>query len=152
VKISDILRHKISQHPDGDHDDAPAVVTMARDDRVEQLVASLAGHGIGAVVVSDGAQVVGIASERDVVRALAASGADALTLTLADIMTSPVVTCSPGDSVDSVAAMMTERRVRHLPVLDDGRLIGIVSIGDVVLSRINQLEQDRGQLEQYITG
>jgi CBS domain-containing protein len=149
VKISDILRHKIQQHGLGD---APTVVSMSPDDHVEQLVAALTERGIGAVVVSEGDRVTGIASERDVVRALAAHGADALALRLADVMTSPVLTCSSDDSVDSVAAMMTERRVRHLPVLDDGRLIGIVSIGDVVLSRINQLEHDRGQLEQYITG
>lgn len=69
-----------------------------------------------------------------------------------EIMSTSVVSCSSKDTVDSIAATMTERRIRHMPVIDDGQLVGIVSIGDVVSSRIRQLETDRGQLEQYIVG
>jgi CBS domain-containing protein len=103
-------------------------------------------------VVLDGAEVVGIVSERDIVRQLNDRGAAILDSTVADVMTSPVVSCSSQDSVDSVAATMTDRRIRHMPVCDDDALIGIVTIGDVVLNRTRQLEQDRSQLEQYITG
>jgi CBS domain-containing protein len=141
VRISDILRHK-----GGD------VITIAPSDTVANLLNSLAEHNVGALLVIDGSDVVGVVSERDVVRRLAESGAGLLDVAVDEIMTSVVVSCTSTDSVDSVAETMTERRVRHMPVLDDGRLIGIVSIGDVVSSRIRQLEKDRGQLEQYISG
>jgi CBS domain-containing protein len=148
VRISDILRHK-----GGD------VITIAPSDSVTTLLNSLAEHNVGALLVVDGstgadgsaaAHVVGVVSERDVVRRLAERGAEVLDAGVDQIMTSVVVSCSSGDSVDSVAETMTERRIRHMPVLDDGALVGIVSIGDVVSSRIRQLETDRGQLEQYI--
>ncbi|MGI8761024.1 MAG: CBS domain-containing protein [Jatrophihabitantaceae bacterium] len=141
MKISDILRHKGSD-----------VITIAPDATVTDLVDALAEHKIGALVVSDGTSVVGIVSERDVVRRLHDRGASVLDVPVSEIMTSKVLSCRSTDSVDSVATAMTERRIRHLPVLDDGALNGIVTIGDVVFSRMRQLEQDRGQLEQYITG
>jgi CBS domain-containing protein len=141
MKISDILRHKGSN-----------VVTIAPSGAVPEMLAALAEHNVGDLVVVDGAKVVGIASERDVVRRLAELGAELLQVTVADIMTTTVVSCGSHDSVDSVAETMTERRIRHMPVVDDEVLMGIVTIGDVVSSRIRQLEQDRGQLEQYITG
>ncbi|MGN6609852.1 MAG: CBS domain-containing protein [Jatrophihabitans sp.] len=146
MRISDIVRHK-----------GPAVFTLSRTDTVATLVAALAEHNVGAIVVVDeqgGGRPAGIVSERDVVRQLAADGADLLGRPLGDLMTTDVLTCSLGDSVDSVAETMTQRRVRHMPVLadDGGGLAGVVSIGDVVAYRIRQLEQDRGQLEQYITG
>lgn len=141
MKISDILRHKGS-----------TVVTISPSDPVTELLSRLAEHKVGALVVVDGDPVAGIVSERDVVRRLAERGAAVLESTVRDIMTTDVVSCAPQDSVDSVAGTMTERRIRHMPVISDGQLAGIVSIGDVVLSRMNQLEQDRGQLEQYITG
>ena len=141
VKISDILRHK-----------GATVVTIEPSGAVSQLLAELASHGIGALVVADKSGVVGIVSERDVVRNLGERGASVLENAVSDIMTTTVVTASPGDDVDSVATIMTERRIRHMPVLDGAELVGIVSIGDVVSSRMRQLEQDRGQLEQYITG
>ncbi|MDT4918697.1 MAG: hypothetical protein QOH89_3397, partial [Pseudonocardiales bacterium] len=96
--------------------------------------------------------VVGIVSERDVVRRIAERGAELLESPVESIMSSDVVSCSSQESVDSVAETMTERRIRHMPVIDDDRLVGIVSIGDVVSSRMRQLESDRGQLEQYIVG
>ncbi|MDT4944342.1 MAG: hypothetical protein QOH14_1075 [Pseudonocardiales bacterium] len=145
MKISDILRHKADTS-------GSTVVTIAPTGAVTELLAQLAEHNIGALVVVEGSGVVGIVSERDVVRRLNERGASILEATVADIMTSTVVSCSSQDSVDSVAATMTERRIRHMPVIDDGELTGIVTIGDVVLSRTRQLEQDRSQLEHYITG
>ncbi|MDP9091529.1 MAG: CBS domain-containing protein [Actinomycetota bacterium] len=141
MKISDILRHKGS-----------SVATIAPSGAVSEVLAQLAEHNIGALVVLDGTEVVGIVSERDVVRRLHERGAEVLDLTVGDIMTTSVVSCGSHDSVDSVAETMTERRIRHMPVVDDDALTGIVTIGDVVSSRIRQLEQDRGQLEHYITG
>ena len=149
MNISDILRHKATA---GATSKGATVVTIAPSGAVKDLLAKLAEHGIGALVVVDGEKVVGIVSERDIVRRLNDPGASILDGTVADIMTSPVLSCRSQDSVDSVAATMTERRIRHMPVIDDGKLDGIVTIGDVVLSRTRQLEQDRSQLEQYITG
>jgi CBS domain-containing protein len=144
VNISDILRFKGSD-----------VVTIAPSDTVSALLASLAEHNVGALLVSDGGEhgeLKGIVSERDVVRRFAEHGAELLDLPVERIMTSIVVTCTSKDTVDDVGELMTQRRVRHLPVVDDGQLVGIISIGDVVSSRIRQLEKDRGQLEQYISG
>jgi CBS domain-containing protein len=140
VKISDILRHKGS-----------AVVTIGPGDAITDLLARLAEHNVGALVVVDRDAVVGIVSERDVVRRLNDRGPQLLSATVGDIMTSSVVSCTPDDSVDSIGAAMTELRVRHMPVLSGGQLAGIVTIGDVVAGRIRQLEQDRVQLESYIT-
>ncbi|MDQ6849765.1 MAG: CBS domain-containing protein [Actinomycetota bacterium] len=143
--ISNILRHKSAGK-------GAAVVTIAPTETIVALLAVLAEHRIGAVVAVDGDRVAGIVSERDVVRRLHQRGADVLEATVSDIMTSPVVTCAPDDSVNGVATLMTDRRFRHMPVLDHDRLVGIVSIGDVVSSRMRGLEQDREHLEQYITG
>jgi CBS domain-containing protein len=145
LKISDILRHKTATSPKG-------VVTIAPSDTVTQLVAALAEHNVGALIAVDGDRVVGIVSERDVVRRIAEQGAAVLDLAISSIMTTSVVSCSSEDSVDSIAETMTQRRIRHMPVIDGSELVGVVSIGDVVSSRIRQLETDRGQLEQYISG
>jgi CBS domain-containing protein len=129
------------------------VITVKPDATVRELVGMLADHNIGALVVStDGETVDGIVSERDVVRRVAERGAAVLEATVGEIMTTSVVSCSSTDTVDSIAATMTERRIRHMPVIDGSELVGVISIGDVVSSRIRQLEQDRGQLEQYISG
>lgn len=141
MRISDILRHK-----------GAAVHTLPPQAAVRELLNTLAEHRIGAVVIIEGDSVRGIVSERDVVRRLTERGTNLLDTTVDQIMTTDVVTCHPDDTVDAIAQTMTERRVRHMPVLDDGRLAGIVSIGDVVSSRMRQLEHDRGHLEQYITG
>lgn len=141
MKISDILRHK-----------GAAVVTAAPGDPVDRLLAMLAEHNIGALPVCEDERVVGIVSERDVVRRLHERGRSVLDATVGDLMTTDVVSCASTDTVDSVAATMTDRRIRHMPVIDDSRLAGIVTIGDVVLSRTRQLEDDRSRLEQYITG
>jgi CBS domain-containing protein len=147
MKIADILRHKTATAGQ----DVP-VATIAPTGTVSDVAAALAEHNIGALPVVDGSDLKGVISERDIVRHLASAGAAILDRPVSDLMTRDVVTCSPGDSVDAIAETMTAKRIRHMPVLDNGRLIGIVSIGDVVLSRIRQLEQDRGQLEQYIAG
>ena len=139
MRISDVLRYKGS-----------AVSTVDPTTSVLDLVTLMHARRIGAVVVTDLGHVVGIASERDVVRELHARGADLLDASAADIMTRVVLTCHLQDSVDTLAELMTERRIRHVPVVEDGRLAGIVSIGDVVKSRITELEIDRSQLTSYI--
>jgi CBS domain-containing protein len=141
MKISDILRYKGSD-----------VITTAPDAPVTQVLAKLAEHNVGALVVVRGEDVIGIVSERDIVRRLNEVGAELLDHAVDTIMTVSVLTTRPDASVDSVAQTMTEERIRHLPVVDNGRLTGVISVGDVVSSRIRQLEQDRGQLEHYITG
>ena len=145
MNISDILRWKAGTS-------TGEVFTIAPTGTVEELLRTLADRNIGALLVVEGEQVVGIVSERDVVRRIATDRTGVLDGTVRDIMTPSVVTCSSGDSIDSIAETMTERRVRHMPVIDGGRLVGIVSIGDVVSHRMRQLEKDRGQLEQYISG
>ncbi|HEY4021691.1 MAG TPA: CBS domain-containing protein [Pseudonocardiaceae bacterium] len=140
MKISDLLRDKGS-----------AVATVSPTTTVTELLGVLGKYNIGATVVSDGDNVVGIVSERDIVRRLDERGAALLGVAVGEIMTRNVVTCAPEDSVDSLAATMTERRIRHMPVVSSGQLVGIVSIGDVVKSRISQLETDREQLESYIS-
>ena len=140
MRISDVLTSK----PSGQ------VVTIAPDATVRDLLALLARHNIGAVVVStDGETVTGIVSERDVVRKL--NGDDSvLDAPVEQIMTAVVQTCEPGHDVDELMAQMTEHRIRHVPVVDNGNLIGVVSIGDVVKSRITQLTFERDQLDSYV--
>ena len=129
----------------------PGVVTVDPAASVREALALLAGHGIGALVVSPGGeQVAGIVSERDVVRALHASGAGVLDAPVSELMTAQVHTCVPEASVHDLARTMTDHRVRHVPVVDDGRLVGIVSIGDVVKARLDELEEERAHLVGYI--
>jgi CBS domain-containing protein len=142
MRISDLLRVKGAQ-----------VVTVPPDTTVRRLATVLAEHRIGAVVVSgDGASVDGIVSERDIVRALALRGTAVMSEQVTAIYTADVHTVTPETELDDVARMMTEHRVRHAPVTVDGRLRGIVSIGDVVKSRIGELETERAALTDYITG
>ena len=127
------------------------VVTVAPDAAVDRVAGLLAEHRIGAVVVSaDGSTIDGIVSERDIVRALAAQGTGVLEQKASAIMTSDVVTCEPGTTVEQLMALMTERRIRHVPVLDAGGLSGIVSIGDVVKNRLSDLETETQVLHDYI--
>lgn len=129
------------------------VVTVAPPDSVTTLLAALAERNVGAAVVLDGEQLAGIVSERDVVRALHEQGPDALSAPVSSIMTAMVATCTLDDRVEHLSVTMTEKRIRHIPVIDGhGALAGIVSIGDVVKSRIDQLEEHREQLEAYISG
>jgi CBS domain-containing protein len=127
-----------------------AVATIDPDLTVTELLRTLAEHNVGAIVVVGPSGVAGIVSERDVVRRLHEVGPDLLSSPVSAIMTADVFTCSPSDTVDSLTVVMTERRFRHVPVLSDGQLVGIVSIGDVVKSRIGQLEQSQDQLQAYI--
>ncbi len=140
MKISDVLRDK-----------GKDVVTIGPDATVGELLALLSEHGIGAVVVSgDGEAVDGIVSERDVVRHLHSGGSGIVDGPVSAIMTAEVRTCSAGDQVGDLEATMTEHRIRHVPVVEDGRLTAIVSIGDVVKHRIRDLAAERDQLEAYI--
>jgi CBS domain-containing protein len=140
MRISEILSGK------PDH----AVVTIAPDATVRELLGVLAEHNIGAVVVStDGAAVDGIVSERDVVRRLH-QDAGVLEAPVGQIMTTEVRTCEPDTAVDDLRVVMTERRIRHVPVVEDGRLAGIISIGDVVKSSLDQLKFERDQLDSYV--
>jgi CBS domain-containing protein len=141
MRITDVLRVKGTR-----------VVTVTPDTTVRQLLAVLAEHRIGAVVVSgDGSSVDGIASERDIVRAFAKRGAAVMSEPVTAIYTAEVHTVTPETQIEEVMRMMTERRVRHAPVVQDGGLRGIVSIGDVVKIRIDELETERAALTDYIT-
>ena len=129
-----------------------AVATIPRAASVAQAVAELARHGVGALVVSeDGASIDGIISERDVVRRLDDLGDRVLAESVGSIMSTSVFTCSMQDELISLMRSMTERRIRHVPVVEAGRLAGIVSIGDIVKARIGELEKDRTELMEYIT-
>ncbi len=131
-----------------------AVATVRPDQTLAQATASFRDHGVGALVVSaNGRTIDGILSERDVVRALAAHGSSTLGRDVSSAMSANVVVCRPDDTVEQLMAMMTDRRIRHLPVLDVAReLAGIVSIGDVVKARLGELEQENNQLHDYIHG
>lgn len=140
MQISAILKNK-----------GPSVATIGQDETVARAVAELAHHNVGALVVSsDGRTIDGILSERDVTRALHSLGSALLDRPVRTIMSSDLRTVSPTDEVEDLAVMMTEHRVRHVPVVKDGALAGIVSIGDIVKSRIEELEQDREALFKYI--
>jgi CBS domain-containing protein len=129
------------------------VATVRADATLAAAVDQLRRHGIGALVVSDdGEGVDGILSERDIVLALAHHGTDLLSLPVAEIMTRPVVTCEPTDSVAELMAEMTNRRIRHFPVVCDGSLCGIVSIGDLVKSRLDEIEDETRSLRSFIVG
>ncbi|AHH99993.1 CBS domain-containing protein [Kutzneria viridogrisea] len=140
MRISDVLRGKGTE-----------VATVPPWTTVTELVSELARHNVGAVVVLTPDGVAGIVSERDVVRKLAARGGELLSRPVSEIMTTAVVTCKPSDTVEELAALMTERRIRHVPVVVDGKLSGIVSIGDVVKNRISQLQDEQSRLQEYIT-
>ena len=141
IKISDILRVKGGE-----------VISLPSDSTVRELIAILAERRIGAVLVVDGSDLRGVVSERDVVRRLHTDGDAVLATELVDLMSSDVVTCGMDDDLDTIAATMTERRIRHMPVMRDGTLVGVVSIGDVVKSRMEQLQSESDQLTHYITG
>jgi CBS domain-containing protein len=139
MRISDVVRDK------------KGVVTISSDASVKELLALLAEHRIGAVVVSDdGEGVHGIVSERDVVRHLHSGGAGILDGAVSAIMTREVRTADPHGELSDLESMMTEHRIRHVPIVTDGKLAAIVSIGDVVKRRIDALQAERDQLEAYI--
>lgn len=139
MRIADVLRSKGTE-----------VATIAPTATVSELLAKLAESNIGAMVVVGDDGLAGIVSERDIVRRLNERGANALHAPVSEIMTTDVSTCTPDETVDHLTVLMTERRIRHVPVMSNGRLVGIVSIGDVVKSRMNELEHVQEQLEAYI--
>ena len=142
MKIYEVIKKK------GNH-----VVTIDSGTTVADMLQILDEHGIGALVVSDdGTSVSGIASERDVVRALHQRGIEVMQDHVRSIMTSEVWTCTSEDELEALAVSMTEHRVRHLPVVDDGKLVGIVSIGDVVKNRLDELQNERNDLFHYVQG
>lgn len=129
------------------------VTTVAPEDAVLDVVAQLKSRRIGAVVVLDSSgQIAGILSERDVVHALADHGSDLTRLKVGDLMTKTVTTCTPSQDVNDVMRQMTTGRFRHVPVVEGGKLAGLVSIGDAVKARIEELEHEREALQHYITG
>ncbi len=129
------------------------VATTLPETVISTVIRKLKLEGVGALVVSeDGDHVVGIISERDVVRGLAEHGAELLDMRVADLMTKNVKTCSPEDDLKHVMTEMTRSRIRHLPVTEEGRLCGIVSIGDVVKTRLDELETETSALRDYIVG
>ena len=140
MQIGDVLKAKPSHE----------VVTISPEAGVRELVAKLAEHNVGALIVStDGVTLEGIVSERDVVRHLHHDGT-VVNNTVSAIMTAVVETCDQDTDVHELMKTMTERRIRHVPVVHDDRLIGIISIGDVVKHRIDQLEFERDQLDSYV--
>jgi len=127
------------------------VITIEPHVTLEAAVAILAKHRIGALVVLGADQrVIGILSERDIVRGLAELGAAALTTPLAQVMTRKVVTCGEGETVAGIMERMTTGKFRHVPVLEEDRLVGIVSIGDVVKHRLSEIEHESAALRDYI--
>ena len=140
MRISDVIGAKPTTE----------VITISPDSSVRDLIRMLGEHNVGALIVSsDGSQVEGIVSERDVVRHLLDSD-DILDGTVSAIMTVEVATADPRTSLDDMRVLMTERRIRHVPVVTDGRLTGIISIGDVVKAAMDQLQFERDQLDSYV--
>ena len=131
-------------------DKGPDVFTAAPADSLESTIQSLESRRVGALVVCDGDQVVGIVSERDLVRAVAKHGGGALSRPVGDYMTQEVIFADPTETVAVLMERMTDRRVRHLPVLQDGRLIGVVSIGDLVKSQIAEATFEAESMKAYI--
>lgn len=128
------------------------LVSVARDTPVRAIAALLHEHRIGAVLVLDGDAIAGLVSERDICAGLHTHGAGILDAVAAEIMSAPVITAAPTTTVVEAMTIMTDRRFRHLPVVDDGRIVGLVSIGDLVKRRIEQAEADAAAMKDYISG
>jgi CBS domain-containing protein len=147
MTIAAILKHKSRQFGD------QPVASVAPTERISEVAKLLTRRRIGAALVQDAAgQLVGIVSERDIVRCLAAHGADALEKTAAQLMTREVRTAGPAMTVEQAMAVMSEGRFRHLPVVAEGRLLGIVSIGDIVTARMRDQDQQVDTLRAYVAG
>lgn len=129
------------------------VITVSPDDTIGHAADVLAERRFGALVVSTGdASIDGIISERDLVRGLSQFGNEVRNQPVSSLMTAAVKTCSSGDTIEQLMEWMTEHRIRHLPVESDGRLVGMISIGDVVKWRLTELEDETRHLEGYISG
>jgi CBS domain-containing protein len=129
-----------------------AVHTASPGESLSDVARRLTDLRIGAVPVVDGDEVVGILSERDILHCVARRGADAMATSVAEAMTAPVITIEPGAAVLSALSLMTHRRIRHLPVIDGGRLVAFVSIGDLVKYRIERIEAEAAAMRDYISG
>lgn len=127
-----------------------SVVSVTSQATIGEVIAELARHNIGAILVIDGDTLTGVVSERDIVRHLAGSAEGFRAQPVSAIMTRSPQSCRPGDTVDHAMSIMTRGRFRHLPVVDAGRLIGIISIGDVVKRKLEDVEQEAGALREYI--
>lgn len=132
---------------------AEGVITLTPSALVSEAAGLLSSRKIGAVIVSgDGREALGILSERDIVRELGRKGAQILSVPVSDLMTEKLVTCAGGDETDEVLTKMTEGRFRHMPVLEAGSLVGIISIGDVVKARLEELHAEKDALKGMIMG
>jgi CBS domain-containing protein len=140
--VAQILRTKPSH----------AVYTTAPDSTVYEAIAAMAEHGVGALLVVEGERIVGIVTERDYARKIALAGRSSKETAVADVMTTQVLVVSPQQTTEDCMALMTENRLRHLPVLDNGRLVGLVSIGDLVKDIISEQRYIIEQLEHYVSG
>ena len=127
------------------------VIAVAPTDTIAIAIEVLNDKGIGAVLARDSSdKIVGIISERDIVRGIARAKGSCLDMKVSDLMTSPVISCQPNDSIDKIMQLMTDRRIRHLPVMQEDKLLGIISIGDVVKRRISEIEHETEALRKYI--
>jgi CBS domain-containing protein len=143
MQVHQILRHKPQA----------SVITVMPDSSVADAARLLAERRIGAVIVSDdGSRPLGILSERDIVRDIGRRGAACLTDKVETMMTRNLITCAPGDNTDSVLEKMTAGRFRHMPVVDNERMVGIISIGDVVAARLSELAMEKDALAGMIMG
>lgn len=141
MKVSDLLTTKGRE-----------VATIPRESSITEALGVLKERRIGAIVVTgETPPLVGILSERDIVRALATTGADTMNATVGDLMTGDVTVCAETTSLTSLMGLMTDQRIRHVPVVSEGQLVGLVSIGDVVKARFDELEHDKRDLLEYVS-
>jgi CBS domain-containing protein len=140
MTVKEILEHKGTD-----------VITVDVHTTVNELGRLLTRKNIGAALVMEGMRLAGVVSERDIVQSLAARGVEVLDWAVSELMRMPVITCGPDEPVNNVMATMTERRIRHVPVVHEGRLVGLVSIGDVVKHRLQEIEAEAQSLRDYIT-
>lgn len=133
-----------------EHREPSDILTCETGIPVREAVALLAGKRIGALPVVENGAVLGIFSERDVIYRLASEGEMCLSLPVGEVMTAPAITISSREKIDDALALMSRRRIRHLPVVDDGKFVGFVSIGDIVKSRIDEVEHEAESMRAYI--
>jgi CBS domain-containing protein len=130
---------------------SPEIVKIRANSTIAEAANTIAQHKIGALLVDDeGGSIVGILSERDIVRGMSQHGADLQGVKVSELMTADLIRCAPGDSVNEAMAMMTDRRIRHLPVFEDEQLVGFISIGDLVKCRMMEVQGEAEALRQYI--
>ncbi len=141
MKISELLRDRES-----------TIYRIKASDNIASAAVALTDHGVGALLVEDAqGQIVGILSERDIVRGMVPHGADLHDVEVSELMTQNLISCAPSDTVHTAMAMMTDRRIRHLPVFDGDELVGFVSIGDLVKCRIMEVQAEAEAMREYIT-